>query len=241
MSNYQVRHLSSKKEYTRPWILINPKKTSSPAPSTTPSSEVEAFHKQLPSYNSTTLHNLPSIASDLGIASLFLKDESTRFGLPAFKILGASWAIHKSLCQRFSLPNSSSLEDVREAAGKEEIRLVTCSEGNWGRAVASMGKILGVKVRVYVPGFMSEFTRNLVRGEGAEVVVLEGGSYDDAIAATREEADRESKAMMVMDTSWEGYEEIPKASGIIQLFFASCTDDDAAVGDGGIWHHADRN
>lgn len=77
-----------------------------------------------------------------------------------------------------------------------------------------MGKILGVKVRVYVPGFMSAFTQDLLRGEGPEVVVLEGGSYDDAIAATQEEAKRDGEAMMVMDTSWEGYEEIPKVSEV---------------------------
>lgn len=73
-----------------------------------------------------------------------------------------------------------------------------------------MGRILNVEVRVYVPGFMSAFTRELLRGEGAEVVVLEGGSYDDAIAATREEAERDAGVLMVMDTSWEGYEEVPK-------------------------------
>lgn len=78
-----------------------------------------------------------------------------------------------------------------------------------------MGKILKVEVRVYVPGFMSDFTRNLLRGEGAEVVVLENGTYDDAIAATRKEAESSAEALMVMDTSWEGYEEIPQVSDMI--------------------------
>lgn len=78
-----------------------------------------------------------------------------------------------------------------------------------------MGRILGIRVRVYVPGFMSVFTQDLVRGEGAELVVLEGGSYDDAIAATREEAGRDVEgALMVMDTSWEGYEEVPKVRSL---------------------------
>jgi diaminopropionate ammonia-lyase len=212
MSTYKVRHLSTGQEYTRPWILLNPNITPSPSqPAPAPNPDIEAFHKKLPDYNTTPLHNLPSIAAELGIPHLFLKDESTRFSLPAFKILGASWAIHKLLCQRFSLPVGSSLEAVRGHASKHDgLRLVTCSEGNWGRAVARMGRILSVEVRVYVPGFMSAFTRELLRGEGAEVVVLEGGSYDDAITATREAAERDAGVLMVMDTSWEGYEEVPK-------------------------------
>lgn len=218
MATYTVRHLSDHKEYTRPSILLN--LTALPLPPSSPSTidpAIEAFHKQLPDYSPTPLHNLPSIAADLGISSLFLKDESTRFSLPAFKILGASWAIFRYLCERYGFALDSSFEEVRRVtSGRRDFRLVTCSEGNWGRAVARMGRILGLDVRVYVPGFMTEFTRELLKSEGAEAVVLEGGSYDDAIAATREEAEREpGKVVMVMDTSWEGYEVFPKVSSLL--------------------------
>jgi diaminopropionate ammonia-lyase len=172
---------------------------------------VEAFHRTLPSYNETKLHNLPSIAEELGLKNVFLKDESTRFGLPAFKILGASWAIHRCLCENYSLPEEASLDDVKEAVtkSKQGARLVLCSEGNWGRACARMGKILAVPVTIYVPGFMSAYTQNLLGEEGAEVKVLEGGSYDDSIAAALEDSQR-TGALLIMDTSWEGYEQVPK-------------------------------
>jgi diaminopropionate ammonia-lyase len=214
MSTYQVQHLDNpSSSFTRPCIFQNPHHIPNPSSASShPDPAIEAFHRTLPSYAETALHNLPSIASELGLKHVFLKDESTRFGLPAFKILGASWAIHRSLIKRLSLKSDSSLDDVKEAlsqSGSDNIRLVTCSEGNWGRACARMGRVLDVHVTVYVPGFMSEYTRNLLREEGAEVKVLDDGSYDDAIAATREDAKR-TGALMVMDTSWEGYEEVPK-------------------------------
>lgn len=177
---------------------------------------VEAFHQKLPDYNETILHALPSVASDLGLAHVFLKDESTRFGLPAFKILGASWAAYRAICKLLNLSINSTLDDVRQSLAfakidGNEVRLVTCSEGNWGRACARMSKILGIQATIYVPGFMSEYTQLLLRGEGADLRVLKDGSYDDSIAATRKDAD-ETGALMVMDTSWDGYEEVPKVT-----------------------------
>ena len=134
------------------------------------------------------------------------------FGLPAFKILGASWAIHQAVCKQLNIASSTSLQELQHLLSEKSakpIRLVTCSEGNWGRASARMAKILGVSITVYVPGFMSEYTQNLLRSEGAEVKVLEGGSYDDSIAATVQDAEQ-TGALMVMDTAWQGYVEIPQ-------------------------------
>lgn len=227
MSGYTVRHLDSKKEFSRPWIyqnsLANDARTWA---AETADPAVEAFHKALPDYNETELHDLKNVASELGLAHVFIKDESTRFGLPAFKILGASWAAHKAICKRLNLPSTSSLDKVRKAladaqtAGKA-VRLVTCSEGNWGRACARMSKILGIEATIYVPGFMSEYTQNLLRGEGADVKVLKDGSYDDSIAATRKDSDA-TGALMVMDTSWEGYTEVPKVSTPVASTFVLC-------------------
>ncbi|KJX96776.1 diaminopropionate ammonia-lyase like protein [Zymoseptoria brevis] len=211
MSTYTVQHLDSRTSYARPFILHNPHCTSQPPSTSSPDPAVEAFHRTLPNYNETCLHNLSSIAGELGLKYVFLKDESTRFGLPAFKILGASWAIHRAICQELSLPDDASLEDVKRALKRTEkdVRLVLCSEGNWGRACARMGKILSVPATIYVPGFMSEYTQNLLRGEGADVKRLKGGSYDDSIAAALEDSER-SGALLVMDTGWESYEQIPK-------------------------------
>lgn len=211
---HQVTHLATGETFTRPRSLTNTlqqprnwKHETEPA--------IEAFHKTLPSYAETPLHSLPSIATELGFRHVFIKDESTRFGLPAFKILGASWAVQRAVCQRLGLPKTTSLEEARKAlaaqangaAHGERLRLVTTTEGNWGRACARMAKYLGLPCKIFVPGLMPAATRDLLRGEGAEVVPLEEGTYDDCIAALRTEAAEEKGALMVMDTSWEGFEE----------------------------------
>jgi diaminopropionate ammonia-lyase len=72
-----------------------------------------------------------------------------------------------------------------------------------------MGKYLGIPVVVYVPYFMNAYTRDLIGGEGAEVVQLENGSYDDCLDAVRRDAES-GKGLMVLDTSWEGFTEIPQ-------------------------------
>ncbi|KAK1062913.1 hypothetical protein LTR74_009860 [Friedmanniomyces endolithicus] len=213
MSTYQITHLGTGEEVTRPGVLVNPhikpagKKRHEVDPS------VEAYHAQLPHYGTTNLHSLPSIAHELGFAHVFLKDESTRFGLPSFKILGASWAVHRVLCSRLGLdPSDSTLETVKQALSSRksaDVRLVTCTEGNWGRAVSRMAKYYAIPATIYVPGFMNEYTRSLIREEGADVKVLDDGSYDDTIAAVQHDTKTHPDALMVMDTSWPGYTEIP--------------------------------
>ncbi|EME81536.1 uncharacterized protein MYCFIDRAFT_118244, partial [Pseudocercospora fijiensis CIRAD86] len=202
-------------EVSRPWIYQNPLADDArrwTADIADPA--VEAFHKALPDYNETPLRALDDVASELGLAHVFLKDESARCGLPAFKILGASWAAHNAICKHLHLPSTSSLPQVRAALAEAQaagnaVRLVTCSEGNWGRACARMSRILGIEATIYVPGFMSTSTLNLLRDEGAHVRVLKNGSYDDSIAATRKDS-HETGALMVMDTSWAGYAEVPQ-------------------------------
>ena len=163
----------------------------------------------MPSYARSQLHSLPELAAELGLEYVFVKDESERFGLPSFKILGASWAIHQALCKRLQLPSSTPLDRLTQALkGRNDIRLVTCTEGNWGRACARMAKYLEIACTIYVPWFMNEYLQALLREEGADVKVLNGGSYDDTIAAVRED-EKTTAAMMVMDTSWEGYTEFP--------------------------------
>lgn len=212
MASYKVKHLHTGAEFTRPAILVN-KRTLKTSWHNDIDPEIEAFHKQLPDYGETKLHDLPAVASDLGFAHVFMKDESTRFGLPSFKILGASWAVHRALCQRIGLPSSTTFSGLREALqGRDDIRLVTCSEGNWGRAVARMAKYLSVPLTLYVPGYLNEYTLGLLRGEDAKVTVLDRGSYDDALATAKRDAES-SGALIVADTSWTGYEEIPRVSG----------------------------
>ncbi|KAH7410329.1 tryptophan synthase beta subunit-like PLP-dependent enzyme [Phaeosphaeria sp. MPI-PUGE-AT-0046c] len=169
--------------------------------------QVRPFHRSLPDYCVTPLIPLPSLAQQLGLRHVLLKDESHRLGLPAFKILGASWAVFKAIAEQCDLPLTSGLDDIGKAAREKGIRLVTCTEGNWGRAVSRMAKYLGLTAIIFVPDFMDEATQEKIRGEGAEVVVVDG-DYDFSIQMAREEA--ESGGLLVMDVSWEGYEMIPQ-------------------------------
>jgi diaminopropionate ammonia-lyase len=160
--------------------------------------------------NETQMNGCPLMHNDR-FSHVFIKDESTRFGLPSFKILGASWAIHQALCKRLGLPNTVSFQVLAKALNdkKDDIRLVTCTEGNWGRACARMAKYLNIPCRIYVPWFMNDYTQGLLRGEGADVHLLSDGSYDDTIAAAKQESET-SGSLLVMDTSWDGYTEFPQ-------------------------------
>lgn len=171
--------------------------------------EVEPFHRSLPDYAVTPLNSLPDLAKELGLGQVLLKDESNRLGLPAFKILGASWAVFKAVAAKCDLPLTSTLEEVGAIAKKMDIRLITCTEGNWGRAVSRMAKYLQIKAIIFVPNFMDEATQRKIEGEGAKVIVV-AGDYDYSIEKAREEADRDG--LLVMDVSWDGYEVIPEVS-----------------------------
>jgi diaminopropionate ammonia-lyase len=171
------------------------------------------FHRSLPSYSATPLTPLDELAKELGVRKVFVKDESSRFGLPAFKILGASWAVYRIVSAELGLSLTTPLEELGEAGRAKGVKLVTCSEGNWGRAVARMAKYLGVQATIYVPRYMDEATQTKIRSEGAKVVVV-NGEYDDTIVASRDDA-KLTGALLVMDTSWEGYEEIPGVCSLL--------------------------
>ncbi|KAI4863275.1 tryptophan synthase beta subunit-like PLP-dependent enzyme [Hypoxylon rubiginosum] len=181
----------------------------------TDTSAVLAFHKTIPDYNETKLHSLPDLAAELGLGHVLLKDESNRFGLPAFKILGASWAVYRAVGSHLGLPAAAAesgddvppFAEVGARARGAGVRVVTLTEGNCGRAVARMATgHMGVPTRVYVPGFMDEATRDRIRGEGAEVVAVDG-SYDDIIPVALREARAEENSILVMDVGVEGCDE----------------------------------
>src|SRR4029077_10458482 len=115
---------------------------------------------------------------------VLVKDESSRFGLNAFKIAGVEYAMAKR----------------NLAAGSA---IVCASAGNFGRAVAHVGRELGLRVRVYMSRATADGPRLAIEGEGAEVVLVDG-TYDDAVRRAREDG-----ALVVSDTAWPGNEEIP--------------------------------
>lgn len=179
------------------------------------------FHQKLANYGESPMHSLPRLAEELQLAHVFVKDESNRFGLPSFKILGASWAIFRAVVERLNLDFDALLDDSsnqvplwqRLASGVNAhgLSIVTCTEGNWGRAVAHMAKQLSMPVKIFVPYFMPETTLARIKSEGPKTIVTRlDGNYDDAVAATRQEADINKNAILIMDMGWDGYEKIPE-------------------------------
>ncbi|HEY2280054.1 MAG TPA: pyridoxal-phosphate dependent enzyme [Streptosporangiaceae bacterium] len=149
-----------------------------------------AFHQSLPGYEPTPLVSRPELATELGVGRVLVKDESSRLGLPAFKVLGASWACHQVLARR---PGA---------------RLVTGTDGNHGRAVARMAAHFGVRATVFVPTAMLPRTAALIESEGAEVVRIDG-DYDEAVRAAAALAAAQPDHALVQDTAWPGYEQVP--------------------------------
>ncbi|KAJ5526223.1 hypothetical protein N7494_012873 [Penicillium frequentans] len=166
------------------------------------------FHKSLPNYAPTPLVSLPAIATELGVKAVFVKDESNRFGLPSFKVLGASWGTFRALSQNLGLESdNATLEEISSKAQASSISLVTASEGNHGRAVAYMARLLGIQAEIFVSRSMSEETRHRISSEGAKVSVVQG-TYDEAVSHASSKA-CDGKVLLIQDTAFEGYEDVP--------------------------------
>lgn len=166
------------------------------------------FHKRLPDYFRTPLIRLPDLARQFGVGEILLKDESRRLGLPAFKILGASWAIWRTLVEYFGCELSSwnSPDELRaQLELLKPLKLVAATDGNHGRGVAMMAKILGFEAHIFVPAGTVEARIRGIESEGAEVTVVRG-TYDDAVARASEE--QSEGTFLIQDTSWEGYEQV---------------------------------
>lgn len=173
---------------------------------------VAEFHRSLPGYAPTRLVELPSIADALGVGRVFVKEESSRLGLPAFKILGASYAIARALSARLGAADPAPpLEELRSLLEKAEaVELVAATDGNHGRAVAHTARLLGVAARIFFPADLTDEAKAAIAGEGAEVVEL-AVPYDDVVAAATAYARTAgASAVLVQDTSWPGYEEVPQ-------------------------------
>jgi diaminopropionate ammonia-lyase len=168
---------------------------------------VTAFHASLPGYAPTALTDVPALAARLGVGRVFVKDESRRLGLPAFKVLGASWAVARVVARRSGTPAPLTLDALRAAARADPVTLVTATDGNHGRAVARVAAWLGLGARVFVPREVPDRAVAAVAAEGADVVVVDE-PYDGAVAAAAASADAPG-AVLVQDTAWPSYEEIP--------------------------------
>lgn len=193
---------------SEPSLFINPEAQAWTYAYETNISLARDFHKRLPRYKETPLVPLQGLAKELGVKAIFVKDESSRLDLPAFKILGASWGTFRAIADQTDLSLTSSLEDVSDAARKAGTVLFAATEGNHGRAVARMGKILNVPVKIFMSKFSDEETCNKIESEGAQVTVL-SGTYDDAVATAFAESNKMPTGLLIQDNAFEGYEQIP--------------------------------
>jgi diaminopropionate ammonia-lyase len=168
-----------------------------------------AFHRALPGYRPTALTEVPELARELGVGRLFVKDESARLGLPAFKALGASWAIHETVRARAGAPSPPDLDRLRAlAATVPGLRLVAATDGNHGRAVARFAHLLGLPADIYVPHVVDPRSVEAIRGEHARVVVVEDG-YDATVATAARAAAADPATALIQDTAWPGYTAVP--------------------------------
>ena len=192
--------------------------------------DVLAFHRRLPGYRPTPVVALPDLARVTGVADVRIKDESDRFGLPAFKMLGASWASYRVLWERLERSPEpwTTIDDL--ASRFEPLRpltLATATDGNHGRAVARFARWLGLGARVLVPAGTAPARIDAIAEEGAAVGVVDG-TYDDAVAAAAALAGE--RVLVVSDTAWPGYERVPAC--VIDGYSTIFHELDAQLGDG---------
>ncbi|PGH28184.1 hypothetical protein AJ80_00074 [Polytolypa hystricis UAMH7299] len=167
---------------------------------------IRHFHQRLPGFTPTPLIRVDSIAKELGLKYVFVKDESHRANLPAFKILGASWATYRAVTRAVGLSTDVSFEVLADAASEKVIKIFAATDGNHGRAVARMARILRIQADVFVPSNLEQATRDLIAGEGARVIVADG-DYDYAVQQARINSEVPN-GILIQDTAFEGYTEI---------------------------------
>jgi len=175
-------------------------------------SKVRDFHATFPDFAPTPLAALDNLASELGVGGIYVKDESSRFGLNAFKGLGATFALASFIAQTVGMPvweldaKTMASREMRERLG--EFTFIATTDGNHGRAVAWAARKIGQKAIIYMPKGCPQVKLNNIHKEGAEGYITEM-NYDDTIRFTADLAAKTPRGVIVQDTAWEGYWDIP--------------------------------
>ncbi len=170
------------------------------------------FHKSFPQYSVTPLTRLTELSKHLGLSRVYVKDESYRFGLNAFKVLGGTYAIARHIAKETGKDISCvdydflTSEKLRETFG--QATFFTATDGNHGRGVAWAANKLGQKCVVRMPKGSTKTRLNNIAKENA-TVTIEDMNYDDCVRLAAKEASETERGIIIQDTAWEGYEEIP--------------------------------
>lgn len=170
------------------------------------------YHQSFPAYTKTPLAKLDNLAKDLGLSNIYVKDESYRFGLNAFKVLGGSYSMAKVIAGKLGISDDEinyqtlTSKEVKEKLG--DVTFVTATDGNHGRGVAWTARELGQKSVVYMPKGSAIERLDNIKAEGADASITDM-NYDEAVRLANKMGE-EKGWIMVQDTAWEGYEEIPR-------------------------------
>lgn len=174
--------------------------------------KARTFHESFPQYSKTPLAKLDHMASYLGLKEVYIKDESYRFGLNAFKVLGGSFSMARYIAQQIGkdvseLPyNVLTSDALREEFG--QATFFTATDGNHGRGVAWAANKLGQKAVVFMPKGSTETRLNNILKENA-TATIEEVNYDECVRMAADAAAKVPNGVVVQDTAWDGYEEIP--------------------------------
>lgn len=174
--------------------------------------KVRKFHKSFPQYTQTPLASLKNLAKENGLGGIYIKDESYRFGLNAFKVLGGSFAMARFIAQTTGKDISElgyeQLISPETRKNLGEYTFFTATDGNHGRGVAWAANQIGQKAVVYMPKGSSQMRLDNIRKEGARASI-EDMNYDEAVRKAAAESAETPNSVVIQDTAWEGYEEIP--------------------------------
>ena len=174
--------------------------------------KAKAFHESFPQYSETPLANLTHMADYLGLGQVYVKDESYRFGLNAFKVLGGSYSMARYIASQTGKDVSElpyevlTSKELREEFG--QCTFFTATDGNHGRGVAWAANKLGQKAVVFMPKGSTQTRLNNILKENA-TATIEEVNYDECVRMAADAASKVKNGVVVQDTAWDGYEEIP--------------------------------
>ena len=174
---------------------------------------VVEFHCQVPGYAPTPLNALPELAAECGVKALLVKDESLRFGLNAFKGLGGIYAVARAAGKLLGLaPEQITFSELKKPeyqAALHQLTFATATDGNHGKGVAWAAGLLGCPAKVFMPKGSSPRRAQAIRDAGQAEVTITQWNYDDTVNYVNRYA-KENGWVLVQDTSWDGYEQVPK-------------------------------
>ncbi|HEY3985793.1 diaminopropionate ammonia-lyase [Cedecea sp.] len=169
--------------------------------------QARQFHQKIVGYKPTPLYALDELASLFGVHKILVKDESQRFGLNAFKMLGGVYAIAQLLCEKYHLAIEELSLEALKSSITDKMIFTTTTDGNHGRGIAWAAQQLGQHAVIYMPKGSSQERVDAILRLGAECIVTEM-NYDDTVRFTLQTAEHNGWEV-VQDTAWEGYTKIP--------------------------------